>query len=334
MAPSAMCTPASAGLEHGGGVDAAGVVGVEVDGDADLLAQGLDQLFGGVGPAQAGHVLDGQDVRAHALQLLGHADVVVERILVALGVEDVAGVADGGFADGVGLAHGLHGRLHVGQPVQRIEDAEDVDALGGGFVDEFAPPRCRDRRCSRRRWRRAAASGNRCWGWPRASCAQAGEGVFVQEAHGDVEGGAAPHFQAEEIVQAVRDEVGDGQHVVGADARGQQRLVGVAEGGVGEEQALLFARPIRRGLPGRVRCRSLARALRAARQESCGGTARGSQARGTRLAGHCGIAVDDHVAQIGEQLGGAVAARGEAEQRGSLFEPAGGDVAGLKIGGG
>ena len=37
-------------------------------------------------------------------------------------------------------------------------------------------------------------------------------------------------------------------------------------------------------------------------------------------------------AEIGEQLGGAVAARREVEQRGRLVEPAGGDAAGLEIG--
>ena len=36
---------------------------------------------------------------------------------------------------------------------------------------------------------------------------------------------------------------GDLQHVVGAHARGQQRLVGVAEGRVGEKQLLLVAHP-------------------------------------------------------------------------------------------
>ena len=81
MAPSAISHAGVGGLEDGGGVDAAGVVGVEVNGDADFLAQRLDQRVGGIGPAQAGHVLDGQHMRAHALQFLGHADVVVERIL-------------------------------------------------------------------------------------------------------------------------------------------------------------------------------------------------------------------------------------------------------------
>ena len=66
----------------------------------------------------------------------------------------------------------------------------------------------------------------------------------MQEAHGDIEGRTAPHFQAEKIRQPVRDEVRDGQHVVRADARGQQRLMRVAERGIGQEQSLLRARPV------------------------------------------------------------------------------------------
>ena len=37
MAPSATSHAGFGGLQHGGGVDAAGVVGVEVNRDADLL---------------------------------------------------------------------------------------------------------------------------------------------------------------------------------------------------------------------------------------------------------------------------------------------------------
>ena len=40
-----------------------------------------------------------------------------------------------------------------------------------------------------------------------------------------------------------RHGVGDGQHVVGAHARGQQRLVRVAKRGVGEQQPVLGADP-------------------------------------------------------------------------------------------
>ena len=75
----------------------------------------LTSACGGVGAAEPGHVLDGEEMGAHLLQFLGQLDVVLERILVAARVEDVAGVADGGFADGVGFLHGLHGDPHVGQ---------------------------------------------------------------------------------------------------------------------------------------------------------------------------------------------------------------------------
>ena len=45
-------------------------------------------------------------------------------------------------------------------------------------------------------------------------------------------------------MQTVRHEIRDRHHVVGADPRGQQRLVRVAEGGVGEQEAFLLADPL------------------------------------------------------------------------------------------
>ena len=67
-----MSTPASLARRMLAGVDAAGVVRVEVDRHADLVPQRLHQRVGRVRLAQAGHVLDGQDVRPHLHQLLGH----------------------------------------------------------------------------------------------------------------------------------------------------------------------------------------------------------------------------------------------------------------------
>ncbi len=76
----------------------------------------------------------------------------------------------------------------------------------------------------------------------------------------------------------------------------------------------------------------LARARGRRRRDRAAGWAALRMRRGTRLAGHGGVAVDDDVGQVGEQPGGAVAARGEVEQRGRLFQQAGGDAAGLEIG--
>ena len=64
---------------------------------------------------------------------------------------------------------------------------------------------------------------------------------------------APPHIsRLNRCGSAVRDEVGDRQHVVGAHARGQQRLVRVAEGGVGDQQPLLLPRPFGEFLGARV----------------------------------------------------------------------------------
>ena len=155
------------------------------------------------------------------------------------------------------------------------------------------------------------------------SCAQPLPRIFVQEAHGDVERRAAPHFQAEQVVAAgARRSSAIAQHVVGAHARGQQRLVRIAERRVGDQQALLRRGSTRRTSPARAR-RSNCRVP--ARRRDCDRAAARGAARmrvGPRLARHLRIAVDDHVAEIGEQLGGAIAARREVEQLRRLVEEA------------
>ena len=57
--------------QHAGRLRPADVVRVEVDRHADFLAQGLDQPLGGHRLAQAGHVLDGDQVGPALLELLG-----------------------------------------------------------------------------------------------------------------------------------------------------------------------------------------------------------------------------------------------------------------------
>jgi hypothetical protein len=57
------------------------------------------------GPAEAGHVRDAEDVGAGGLALAGHPEVVGQVVLVAGGVDEVAGVADG--------------HAHVVDPAQR-----------------------------------------------------------------------------------------------------------------------------------------------------------------------------------------------------------------------
>ena len=136
-AASTMSTPASAALSTVLALMPLVSCVWRVDRDVNLLAQLPDQHLRGVGARQPGHVLDAQDVRAHVAQLAGHRDVVVEVVLRARGVQQVAGVADGGFADRVRLEHGLHRDDHVLDAVEGVEDAEDVDALARGLQHEL-----------------------------------------------------------------------------------------------------------------------------------------------------------------------------------------------------
>ena len=70
----------------------------------------------------------------------------------------------------------------------------------------------------------------------------------MQEAVGHVEGSAAPHLQGEAVPQDVGHAVGALHHVAGTHTGGQQALVGVAHGGVGQQQLLLIQHPLLHGL--------------------------------------------------------------------------------------
>jgi hypothetical protein len=78
-----------------------------------------------------------------------------------------------------------------------------------------------------------------------AQAAQALPRTFAEETHRRVEGCATPHFQREKLRHTMGDRFADAQHVVGAHASGNERLVGIAQGGVGNEQTLLSKDPLR-----------------------------------------------------------------------------------------
>ena len=126
------------GHQQGGDLVGGGVVGVQVDRQADLLLPGGDQLLGRIGLEQTGHILDSQQVSAALLQLLCYVDIILERVTVMGGIQNVAGVAHGGLAQLALLQHLVHGDLHAGDPVQGIEHAEYVDAGLCGLLDEGA----------------------------------------------------------------------------------------------------------------------------------------------------------------------------------------------------
>jgi hypothetical protein len=218
-------------------------MGVEVDRQVHLVLQRGDQHGGGGRFQQPRHVLQAQHMGARGLQLLGHGDVVLQVVLRPVGVEDVAGVADRALADLARLQHRIHRDAHVLDPVEAVEDAEDIDAGFGGGMDEF-PHHVVGIVGVAHAVGPAQQHLRHDVGHGRAHVAQALPRAFLQEAIGHVEGRAAPAFHREKPGQ-VRGIGGRHlDHVERAHARGQKRLVPVAHGGVGDQQLFLLLHPV------------------------------------------------------------------------------------------
>ena len=277
---------------------------MEMDRQVCRLAQRLEQSARRGRLQQPGHVLDRDDVSAGLFQLAGHADIVVQIILGAVGIEDVAGIADGRFAELALAAHRIHGHAHVIDPVEAVEDAEQIDAAGRRLPDEVpdhivgivgvANAVGAAQKHLQKQVRRALAHQRQPF--PR---------IFRQEAHRDVKRRAAPAFERQELRQRARIDAGDPGDVLRAHPRRQKRLVRVTHRRVGDEHAILLPHPACE-LVRADRVETLFRAIRHRCVDI--GYARGGRLRiGQRTSARLGMAIDGDVGQIVEQLGRAVA---------------------------
>ena len=294
---------------------------VEVQRDTHFVLERLDQFARSAWPANTGHVLDAQNMRAGFLQLLGHIHVIGQVVLRPAFVEEISRVADGALTDAAGFEHCIHRNAHVLDPVQRIEDAEDIHAGFCRLLDEKLDHVVRiigvAHRIGRTQQHLQGNIRNRL-----AQCGQAIKRVFLEKTQRDVKGCAAPAFNGEQLRCHVRVVGRNDLHVLAAHARGKQRLVCVAHGGVGETDALFVLEPVGETL-GAAFNQDVAGALgrRAVdirrRQDRC-------FERTVRHfpAFHFRVAVDDDFANEIEQLGCAILARCELEQlRRGVNEP-------------
>ncbi|MNQ73741.1 hypothetical protein D3C85_884840 [compost metagenome] len=199
-------------------------MGVDEHGQRLLGFQSLDQFASGVWGQQTGHVLDRHRVATHGFHLLG---LVHERLD---GVHRAGGVGDGALGVFAGGFHRFDGHAQVTHVVHGVEDTEHVDAVDRGLGDEgfdhvVAVVAVAQQVLAAQQHLQA---GVRQRG---AQLAQTLPRVFFQETYAGVEGRAAPALQrpVADFVELVADR----QHVFGAHAGGEQRLVGVAQDSVG-----------------------------------------------------------------------------------------------------
>ena len=139
----------------------------------------------------------------------------------------------------------------------------------------------------------------------------------MEEAVGHVEGGAAPHLQGEAVVEDLCRALGGLEHVAGAHPGGEEGLVGVPHGGVGDEQLLLSQHPV----PHRLWPLLIQKLLEAGALGR--GVLVGREAGNVELGPLSGGVIHLYLGDVLEQLGGTVAAHVDVEELGSLVNELG-----------
>ncbi|TKS64418.1 MAG: hypothetical protein EWM73_00498 [Nitrospira sp.] len=180
---------------------------------------------------EPGHVFDAERVGSQILQLFRHVDEAVHA------VDGTDGIADGSFDMFAAGFHFSHGPFDVADIVQCVEDAKDVDAIGGGPFDESFQhivgivPISDQVLPAEQHLELGIGHGG-------TQRAEPFPGILLEEAQACVESGATPDLE-----RPIADRVellGDGQHVLRPHARGQERLMAVAQGDIGDQDG--FAR--------------------------------------------------------------------------------------------
>lgn len=98
-------------------------MGMHDDWNLYILFECLYEVVALLRAHDASHIFDADGLHAHLLHLSGHFDVGVQR------VDGADREADRAARVRAGLERFIHGNLDVTQIVERIEDADDVNAV-------------------------------------------------------------------------------------------------------------------------------------------------------------------------------------------------------------
>ncbi len=139
-------------------------------------------------------------------------------------------------------AYRLQGRFHIARVVHGVEDAEDVHAVFDGALDK-AGDHVIGVVAVAEQVLAAQQHLQRGFGHGFFEFAQAQPRVFAEKADAGVKGGAAPAFEG--AVAHVVELSGNRQHIVKAQAGGEQGLVGVAQDDIGNGNGHGFLRELR-----------------------------------------------------------------------------------------
>ena len=213
------------GLQQGHGTHAGGAVGVDNDGQLDVLLEGRHQIIGLLGAHDAGHVLDADGVAAHGFQLLTQLHKHLQT------VDGAGGIAQGTGNMSAGLDGLVYRHFNIPQVVEGIKDTDDVDAALHALADEGTNNIIGIMLIAQQV---LAAEQHLQLGVLHmlADGAQALPGILVQIAQTAVKGGAAPALQR--IIAGLIHFFQNGQEVLDGHTGGHQRLLTVSQYRLGD----------------------------------------------------------------------------------------------------
>mmetsp|Transcript_6121 Transcript_6121/g.15524 ORF Transcript_6121/g.15524 Transcript_6121/m.15524 type:complete len:645 (-) Transcript_6121:547-2481(-) len=203
--------------------------------------QGAKQESGSLRSEQASHILDADDVCSARLHNgAGQLDVVLERVVGASGIGHVASVGDRSLDHCAAGAGGLETGQQRVQVVERVEDAEHIHATRDRLLAELRREVVRIGTVAEC----VVAAQQHLEGHvghQRTQLLQAFPRAFVQETHGHVEGGSAPHFQTVGVAQCLVMIGSCTEEIDRTNTSGQQRLMCITHGGIGHQHSLVLA---------------------------------------------------------------------------------------------
>ena len=217
-------------------------MGVEVDGQINRILQGGDQHRCRGRRQQSRHILKAQNMRPCGLKRAGHIDIICDVIFRAIGVKDVARVANRAFTDFARFTDRIHGHAHILNPVEAVKDTKDIDTRLRRLFDETLHHIVRVIRIAHT-IRGAQKHLRHDVGHFRTNIAQALPWAFLQETIGHIECRPAPTFYAEQLRQFLGIGRGHLNHIMRAHPCRKQRLVAIAHGCVGDQKPCLIFHP-------------------------------------------------------------------------------------------
>ena len=206
---------------------------MQMERDGDRCFDSADEVIGVERRQESGHVFNTERVGSQIFKLFRHVDKAVDT------VDGADGIADGGFdmfATGLYLSHSP---FDIADIVQCVEDTKDINAIRRGPFDEsfqhiVGIMAISDQVLPAEQHLEFGV------GHGGAQGAEPFPGILFEEAKAGVEGGASPDF--ERPVAYGVELLGDGQHVFCPHARGQERLMAVAQGDIGDQDGLARCR--------------------------------------------------------------------------------------------